>query len=124
MRKREKIKLVNDIIIKWKEKLYLQEWDLKVKIKLEACENFPGRIADISPNEIYFKATINIYPNFWKESGKEQELDLVHELCHCHTEESDQICRDLLAGCLRTAAHIHDANERLTQRMANIAMGV
>lgn len=124
MTKRQKIKYVDDLIKKWVPRLYLHEWDIKIQIKSEPCEGYPYRIADCSSSEIYFNAIIRIFPKFWKETSTEQENDIVHELCHCHTEEIDQIAQDLLSGYLRTKSQMHDANERLTQRMANIALGV
>jgi len=104
-------------IKKWRPRLFLGEWYI-VTQHMVNDEN--GWAATCDPDEVYFHATISVYPSFWKHRKLEREEIIVHELCHCLTVGSIKMSRDLLEGDLVTAKQIKENNEMLTQRITNI----
>ncbi len=110
-------------IKKWQPKLFLFEWYISViyaEKDLDADQD-GDTLATCSPDATYMKALITIYPAWFKRSKSLREHSIVHELCHCHTEELRELVRRLHKDVNVTLANTTAAHERLTQRMANIA---
>jgi hypothetical protein len=109
------------IVNKWRSKLFLGEWyfsfcDAKEDITGDGNGNV---IADISVNPVYMTAVIKTFPAYYRKDKDTQEHSIVHEMCHCITEESWDAMDALVNGRLVTPKQQRDIIERLTQRIAN-----
>lgn len=110
---------VKRYINKWRPKLLLAEWFFHTNFAVE--DEGTGTTASCRPDTIYLRSDIVIYPCYWKNTRKEREEIIVHELCHCITEELFQASWDLHCGKHVTTKHLNDMRERLTQRITNVA---
>lgn len=104
-------------IDKWRPRLHLGEWFIDVVYTSESSNSS----AEISPDPVYLRAVLQIHSGFWNAPIKYQEMILVHELCHCISEETYILHMELLNDRFVTKKSIEDARERLTQRIANVA---
>lgn len=114
------------IIRNWQKKLYLSTWRFKIVFPENSLgQDDEGRktLAEIHPDSVYLQASIYIYPDFFKTSAKRREHAIVHELCHCHTEELAATVKALQNGTIITRANYRDQVERLTQMISYIATG-
>lgn len=110
---------VKDLISRYRGQLFLHKWTIDVEYMVEDCER--QSYAEALVNWKYFHSSIRIYPSFWvKLSDEERELCLIHELCHCHTEELLEMGAELVEGKFHPTHSLRDANEKLTETMARI----
>lgn len=116
--KKEDEERVQSYISKWRKRLYLDGWHFKTQYMVEDTPEMT--FAAISAQPMYLDAVLNIFPNYWKESEKDQEQIIVHELCHCHTQPAWDAMTDLLHGKLVTPGHQKIIAETLTEYMAKI----
>lgn len=118
-------KEVSRYIDKWRSRLFLHEWFIDVDYPKEDLVLDDGRsgdvLAEVDPDPVYKNARIKIYPAWFRKERKVREFAVVHELCHCHTQEMRGIAGSLKNGVLYHDHQIADANESLTQRVALIA---
>lgn len=107
----------------WQRKLFLHTWHIDINYPCCGSEGEDGFdvLADNTPNCVYLKAKINIYPAFFQRSLEVQEDSIVHELVHCHTEIMNLMVRKLRDGELVTQAERIEGLERLTQTITVIA---
>jgi hypothetical protein len=112
-------KRVIRFVNKYRHKLFLEKWDLNISY-MRYNKSGSKAVADISINEEYFDAKICIYPRFWNLYVKDQEFAILHELCHCITEESFDVAANILQGSMTTHEAIRFTNERMTQTIAKI----
>lgn len=72
----------------------------------------------VSANEKYHQLNINIFPSalkMWENDKREALIDgIVHECAHLHTDRITKLAEDRYA----TRSEIHDANEYLTEVVA------
>lgn len=111
-------KLAHKWIDKWRHILLLNEWhfDLFYPDKDHAdCDV----MADINVDPVYLRAAINLYPKWFRASEYDAEHALVHELCHCFTQELWNAAKSLQRGVIYHEHHLSDCAERLTQRITN-----
>lgn len=75
-------------------------------------------IFTVSANEKYHQMSINVFPaamKMWENGKKESLIDgIVHECAHLHTDRLSKLADDRYA----TRSQIHDANEHLTEVVA------
>lgn len=102
---------------KWRPKLFLGEWFFNTNFAVEDS----GAAATVKVDYVYLRADIMVFPCFWKHCQKEREEIIVHEMCHCISEEMYQASVQMANGFLVTANDAQDRRERLTQRITNIA---
>jgi hypothetical protein len=116
-------KEAHEILRKWSQRLFLQEWYIDVQFPEKQAKGDSDFItlADIDPNPVYMEAKIRIYPAWFDEPPKVREFTLIHELCHCLTEELYKHIDDLQEGRVVTRKNSSETLEKLTQRMANVA---
>lgn len=111
---------VRQMIDRWRRRLLLNEWNFNLVYPAQDVDcDGAGVLADISADGVYLTARIRIYPAWFRKDKQTREHVLVHELCHCFTEEAWHLLRSQNNG---VAVHNHiitDAIERLTQRIAN-----
>jgi hypothetical protein len=109
------------LIEKWRPRLLLGEWRINVSYPSKDVETHgPGEcLADVVVNPVYFLATINIYPAWFNKTQDVQEHAIVHELCHCFTQEAWNLMDSQHNGVVVHPHTQRDAIERLTQRIAN-----
>lgn len=90
MKKKEDLKKLQRTIYQWQERLLLSAWRIDVYISEDPCEEneFANAKADTSVD--YMDCTLTFYPMFFKQNAKEQEITIVHELCHIFTAELKQ----------------------------------
>lgn len=113
------------LVDKWRPRLLLGEWFFEI---VYADKDIDGShtcnvLAEVHSDPTYLKATITIYPAYLAAPPDIRERALVHEMCHCLTEEFKRLGEDLLAHQVVTAGHFNNVWERLTQRVANVSMG-
>ncbi len=112
------------LIAKWRPRLYLNEWHIDLNFPMEGPEESGGMtvLAEIDACPVYLTARINVYPA-WFERGKDaREKTIVHELCHCLTQEMSNLVSNLQNSVLVTHPQRIDAVEKLTQRLTHIAL--
>ncbi len=115
-------KEAHEILRKWSQRLFLGEWYFELEFPKKQSKNSELiTVADINPNPTYLEAKIRIYPEWFKCAPKAREFTLVHELCHCLTEELYSLIEDQIEGRLVTKNHSSEVLEKLTQRIANVA---
>lgn len=119
--KKEKKKIKEQIEL-WRGRLFLHEWFLSVGYSDDEKYQGPFSVsAEVFTNVVYLKAEVTIFPNFFTLDDNEKERCLVHELCHCLTQESWNTSQDLGNGKLIHFDTIRDRIETLTQRISNVA---
>jgi len=118
----KKVKRINKWVEKWRDKLLLNEWSFDVQL-MESDKTSDGyrELASITACHVYFKGNIKIYPLFFLSRLKVQEQNLVHELCHCFTQDAWDAMADLHYGKLVTPDSQRIIIERLTERIASVA---
>lgn len=113
------------ILDKWKRKLLLNEWFIDTIFPAEYCEGTPDGynvLADTSVDPVYLNAKIRFYPAFFEAPNDVREHAVVHELCHCLTQEAWDNMGKLYRGEMVSGCQQRDIIERLTQRISNVAM--
>ena len=75
---------------------------------------------DIVYDFIYRTINIRIFPTFFLCSKEEQVKWLIHELCHCRTDDLADCAENLHNGSLVTMEQIRHAKENTTEYMAQI----
>lgn len=118
------IKEASDNAATWTPRLLLHEWRLAFSTVDKDQDNEDGEtLMDCSPDPVYLMAKIRIFPAYARKDKAMRELALVHELCHLITQEArDLINRSRMENNV-TAAETRATIERLTQRLANVALG-
>jgi len=112
-------KEVERYIKKWKPRLNLHEWDIKITYK----EGVDDTFAQTTVQSDYLRAEIEIFREHWNRSIEEREKTIVHELSHCIADEMFNSFWNLLAnGKHVTKSNLYDILERLVQRIRNISM--
>ena len=113
-------KWVTDTLSEWKGKLFLHEWYIDVSYMAENIDKSGDYTtnADVCTCSVYLKAHIRIYPIFWEDTPEKQVRMLVHELCHCLTQEIWDTANHLRDGFMVNSSTIKDQIERLTQRIS------
>lgn len=112
-----------DLVRKWAPKIFLDEWRIHVSFPKSQLKWEHGITnCDIQVCTTYLEARMRVFPSWFHAKPEERELMIVHELCHIHTQElADQVIA-LKDGRLVTESQYRHAHERLTQRLAYIAM--
>jgi len=105
-------------IKKWREGLLLNEWSIDTWFMPEDKD---GHAAEVLVEVNYLRASIRIYPCYWENTRRDREEFIVHELCHCITEEIYEACFDMSQGRMITPKYLEQMREQLTQRISNIA---
>lgn len=118
------IKEASTLASLWQQRLLLNEWriDFHTMGRDEETEG-SQTLMDCSPDPVYMMAKVRIFPAYGTKDKDMRELALVHELCHLLTQEArDLVNRSRMENNV-TAAETTSAIERLTQRIANVALG-
>lgn len=118
-------KWIKRIFEKWRGRLLLHEYyvDIKYMSANDDDDDFI-RFASITTCPVYLNTIIRIYPRFWEQSKDQQERTIVHELCHCLTQEAWDTVTHIQNGHVVNKKSVKDIMERLTQRISNcIFMG-
>ena len=125
LRKNEASKLLS----KWKARLNLSEWQIEILHVNSEAEDHKDDVGEgdtlarVFPDPVYLQAQIQLFPAFWKRTVREREAALVHELCHCITEELYNAVRASWRDEVVTRRDAGERLERLTQRIAYVALG-
>lgn len=113
------LKWCESIVKIWQPILDLHSWRIDVKLMPE--DTSEKTYASCSVNQKYLEATIKVFPNFWSDDGRSKELDIIHELCHCHTQQMRDMLCEMSNGRYFVPQTIDYEWELLTQKMAYIA---
>ncbi len=110
----------------WRHRLNLGEWHIDVQMQTANLQQDPQEpgdcLADCSPDPVYLQATIRIFPAWGLRTPEKREAAIIHELCHCLTQEArDLINRSRMENNV-TQAETRITIERLTQRIANAVL--
>ena len=117
-KQRTKKRKIEALIVKWKKKLNLHEWQI---ISSYSGTDRDNCAAEISVMSDYFYADITFHNCYFNNNLRAQEEILIHELCHCITEKAYIAHMDMLRYKIVTRDHIEMIREQLTQRICNIA---
>lgn len=120
----KKDQTVSKLIAKWRGELFLNEWTFSHKFVSGGGQNQDSEFdvaAEISVNYPYKIAYITTFDGFWNKDSKTQEAMMVHELCHCHTQELWNFLNDFSNGKHHNPDEIWRSVETLTQRISLIA---
>lgn len=121
-------KEVDRLVATWKKRLYLTEWEIEVvhadnDAHPEAHPVGEGDVmAEVDACPVYLQAIIEIRPSYWKLSPSQREKAIVHELSHCLTQEIYGLLESQWRGLAVMEREAVSSLERLTQRIANIAL--
>lgn len=112
------------ILRKWQPKLFLQGWFFEVHFHYGSVKEQGDMhvLAEISVDTAYLKAHIHVYDAWFRAQKDIREHAIVHELCHCHTQDAWDNAGKLRDGFLVTDMELRNTIERLTQRISYIAM--
>ena len=121
-----KNKIPRKLFEKYQKLLFLNEWNIELVNSPEehhATQNGVDILACNSADPNYLHAVVTLFPVFYTKPRDAQINTIIHELCHCITQEAWNCMIDLKEG-----QNIHDLTmrnmiEKLTQRIANIANG-
>ena len=117
---KKQIAWVTKTLQTWREHLLLGEWYLHTAYMSDDIEDEHFLTnATINADPVYLRAKIRIYPAFWKQDKDRRTRTLVHELCHCLTQETWNTTHHISNGNLVNDNTIRDQFERLTQRITN-----
>lgn len=106
-------KLTNDL-----EFLFgLQNFDREYR---RMSKDLEDRVASVKVDEKYQRITISLYPNFFKETIKQQREALLHEFCHYLTDPLYEVAHNMTEGELQTYKSVRHANELSTSRVAQL----
>lgn len=130
MTKKEKLEqqkrqAIYDIVHKWRDILMLNSWRIDCYFMDKACDldtDTSEAYATISVLPEYMKASIKFYPSIFEKDEEQQTTAIVHELCHCITQESWDLIHDLRNGQLVTPNNARIVMERLTQTISNLVV--
>jgi hypothetical protein len=114
---------VVELIEKWRKLLLLSGHHIDVHFGTEACSESKC-CAEMNCNSPYMSGHyLTIHPRFFEVGDDdERERKIVHELCHIITGDMRLMLHQLLVEeKLVTYREAKDANERLTDFVANIA---
>lgn len=111
-----------DKLNEWRGRLFLHAWEIDATFRQDNKEGCDGVLAEVTVDPVYMLANIVVYKDFWDRSEERREKAIIHELCHCHTENMWNIARSLRNGVMYSECHIHDELEHLTQMFANCVM--
>lgn len=119
-------KEVSRIIEKWRGRLFLRGWfvDTRFVDEDKPIEGCPGSsvYAEVHVDHVYLRAHITVFP-CWRAAPKDvREHVIVHELCHCLTQQAWDAISKLRDGVLVTAQEAREIIEKLTQRISYVAM--
>src|SRR5690606_114588 len=109
---------IKEYVKEWRHKLYLNEWLISVEFSGNPHPREFAATIDI--NTKYLRALITIYPTFFDADIEVQKHCIVHELCHIITDEMNDNAYSLLNGKLHNSNQLESANERATQRIADL----
>lgn len=117
----KKSSVVRPIIEKWRPRLLLGEWAINLNYPESDVDQSGDRtiLAYVSADPVYLNATIHIYPAWFDRSDEVREMTLVHELCHCFTQEVWNMMDMQHRGEVVPDRYQREAVERLTQRITN-----
>lgn len=102
-------KQINRYTIFLMKEILSETWDIIMNYKTSPDpEDGKGvcTYASIDPDYTYRRASLNIYPSFWKQDEEERKMDLIHEILHIplgfyeYHMESD-IIKDLIPHTTR-----------------------
>ena len=113
---------VGRIIEKWRPKLFLGEWHFDVQHAKEADPTDAhdlDTLACVNADPVYKLAVITVYPAWYAKRPDVREHAIVHEMCHCLTEEVWRLAQRLQEGYAIHPNLVHEAVEKCTQRIAN-----
>lgn len=113
---------VIELIEKWRKLLLLGGHHIDVNFGTEPCAD-ERCCAEMLSNTPYLSGHyLTIHPRFFEVGDDdERERKIVHELCHLITSETSALMRAVLVHeKLVTTRETKDANERLTDFIANI----
>lgn len=115
-----------DTINKWRSDLLLDEWFFELifpeqRSASDTSDDY-GALCDVHADTVYFKAHIRVYPAWFNAPNDVRVHSIVHELCHCLTQQLWDLAGELMNGRLVTEKEVREAVERLTQRISIIAM--
>lgn len=120
-----KKKTIAQMVERWRKRLLLNEWQIFIEFPDKDPEDDGGgaTLASISPCPVYMEAKMRIYPAWFRRSPEVREHALIHELCHCITQEAWDALRHQHNGALVHENMQRDIMERLTQRLTNAVKG-
>lgn len=105
------------LVVKWKPRLLLDAWDIRVKLTTKLPQ---GWQADCACYPEYMDASLRINPAL--VTPEELEGVLVHELMHCHTWPLWEHAEDGARGDPHAEKSATIAHERLTSTLQRIVM--
>jgi hypothetical protein len=114
---------VRRYIEKWRPRLFLGEWFIELLFPEEdlGSENGYSTLANVCADPTYLNAKIQVFPAFFAAPKDVREHAIVHELCHCLTQEAWDTAGRMRDGGLVNESELTKVVERLTQRIANVA---
>jgi hypothetical protein len=112
------VKLLEQLFDKWKERLYLEDWEFEVVETKEPPQKDNALLA-VEPDPVYLQARIYIFPAFYHayEEGYDIESLILHELIHCVESETITLMEDMANHKIVTQEQRIAAIERMTQRL-------
>jgi len=119
---RQKTDLIWRWIGRWKPRLLLDKWAVIPKlddhdpVRKDGVVDMAGSVVDQTNSECW----LSVYPRLWKESKEYQEMTIIHEMAHIHTDP----VRDLLMKSVKDGTldkkDVTDKVEDLTNSIAKI----
>lgn len=106
------------LLEKWRPMLFLGEWNFEV---IFPDTDHDSAACEIHVDPVYLSAELRVYPCHFRAPNDVREHNIIHELCHVHTQAIWNVAGKLRDGVLVTEMEIRETVERLTQRISYIA---
>ena len=112
---------VRRLVEKWQPVLFLQEWHFTYEFLETDDEEDAVHMASITADATYKEATIRVRPAVFRKDAANQDRIILHELCHCVVDPTNNLAYDALVRERFVSWRIYkEANERVTTLIANI----
>jgi len=105
------------LVAKWKPRLLLDSWEIRVKLTRRLP---PGWMAECSCLPEYLDAVIRVNPE--TTAVEDLEAVVVHELVHLHTWAIWELCEDAARGNEELLRRLEKAHETLTSTLQRVVM--
>lgn len=109
---------------KWQKRLILEHYAITVLFEKSDDAEDPQTLAEIFVSNRYKRASIYIYPKFFKQTKEEREDTIVHELSHILTAPLCAIANKLHGGEAVYENEYRDANESSTEAVSRALLRV
>lgn len=114
MTKKQKYKILDSHIIRYRRILFLQGWEVFTALEEKPLQTNPDLIASMEPSWRYRTGYLRVYPKFWTLPPDLQQQVILHEMVHIVTERPFALLQGAQSGKFVSDEEYRDALEHTT----------